>query len=493
MTLCLPKGIIPFLMSLSRRNKKNNDQTADLTICRFCFFVNTIHSVNKERKSMKKTEMHPSKERDFLIPFCIILLSGAILLALEQVVRVGFLGKTFFSNTVFGSYDWDYYMDYFNVNSWVFPGSTPYLPPARSSYPPLALLLAAFFAMFGDYSGGSLAAQKDPIALFSYYMVFFLFTLLSYLALRRICKERGYSQKRSLLLGIAFLVSAPYIYLFGRGNYLFVVVTALFWFFALYQSEKKWEREASLLLLSVAAGIKLYPALFAALLLRKRRFADFFKTVLYTVLLFFLPFLFFGGGFQNIKLFLANLFDFQGNGQASDHNYSMATFFFYIAQLTNGLTLTEAPEWTLIGGRMTAFLILPSGVFLSMFSKKQWQAAALIALAVILFPAPSYVYSACMLLPSSLLFLTEARKTRKDGIYFWLFVLIFLPVQWGYLVSPRYVLFGLNISNVLQHIAMLILFLVLCFDSARRLPYLWRACYANKQALERNLFRESDL
>ena len=406
--------------------------------------------------------------------FLAVMAATVTVFAIQQAIAV-IRGAHFFESPIFGSYIWDYFMDFFNVNTWVYPGSDPYGPPAYSSYPPLALAVPMIFAFFGDYSDGSVVARSDIPTLITYFVVLLLFTALAAAALVCAGRKYGLSSRLTLALSVLMALSAPYIYLFGRGNYIFMVVAALAWFFYLYQSEKRWQRELAVVLLAFAAGLKLYPALFAAIYLKERRYGEFGKAVLYTLVLFFLPFLFFKDGFANFALFLRNLFDFQGSGQASAHNYSMPTFFYYIAQLLGGCKLSAAPAWALTAGKITAYLILPLGLFCSLFSDKKWKSFALVCVTTILFPAPSYVYSACMMLPVAGVFLLTPHKEKRDFVYLALFLLLFSPVQFGYLVQPRYTVFGLTVSNLLQHVSLLVLFTLLCVEALHALPAAYRS------------------
>ena len=86
--------------------------------------------------------------------FLAVMAATVAVFAIQQVVAV-IRGAHFFESPIFGSYIWDYFMDFFNVNTWVYPGSDPYGPPAYSSYPPLALAVPMIFAFFASPSGKS--------------------------------------------------------------------------------------------------------------------------------------------------------------------------------------------------------------------------------------------------------------------------------------------------------------------------------------------------
>lgn len=400
--------------------------------------------------------------------------------SVQQLVRVAILDYGFFEGTTWGASPTDYWMDFFNVNFWSQKNFNPYTSEFHSSYPPLILVIAKLFSFLASYAYGSPAASESFLGIFSYHLVFLGFTALSFLAWLRCMKDRGLSRAKSVCIATALLLSAPYLYLYGRGNYLVIVVTCLSWFFAWYRSEKRWQRELSLVFLAIAAGIKLYPALLAAILLKERRFADFGKTVIYTVAAFFLPFLVFSGGFSNVGVFLENLTSFQGSDQVSDRNYSMPTFLYYFLQFANGLALRSVPQWVItVGGRIASVTLL-SGLFLSLFAKRTWKALALVTIALIVYPAPSYVYSATMMLPVIALFLACEEKKKLDYVYLALFLCMLIPVQFGYLVPPEIFPYGLSVNNCLQSFAMILAFCLLSYESIENLV---RLCLKKRKNL----------
>ncbi len=392
---------------------------------------------------------------------------------IQQGIRVAFLGLGFFDGTTWGASPTDYWMDFFNVNFWTQKNFNPYTSAFRSSYPPLILVISKLFSFLANYAYGSPAASDSFLGIASYHLVFVGFTALSFLAWLRCMKDRGIARAKRLCIASALLLTAPYLYLYGRGNYLFIVVTCLSWFFAWYKSEKRWQRELSLVLLAIAAGIKLYPALLAAILLKEKRFVDFGKTVVYTIAAFFLPFLVFSGGFSNIGVFLENLTSFQGSEQVSDRNYSMPTFLYYFVQFANGLGLSRVPQWVIdVGGRLSTITLLV-GLFLSLFANRTWKALSLVTIALIVYPAPSFVYSATMMLPVIALFLTSGEKKKMDYVYLALFLVMLIPVQFGYLVPPEIFPCGLSVNNCLQSFAMVTVFCLLCYESVANIVKWW--------------------
>jgi len=409
--------------------------------------------------------------------FFVCLLWGVWQIALEPIFRAQ-TGR----GTMWGRHEYDGWTDFFNVNYWAQNGFNPYTSDFRSSYPPLVLLIAKLFSFLADYSRDSFVVAKTFWGIFSYHLAFVGFSALSFLAWCKMMKDRGCSLVQGILVGVALLLTTPYLYAYERGNYILVVVTCLSWYFAWLHSEKRWQREVALILLAIAAGIKLYPALLAAILLKERRFLDFFKTCIYTVAAFFLPFLAFSGGFSNVSMFFENLTTFQGLNPASALNYSMPTFLLYFAQIANGLSLSTAPSWVFTVGEILSAAILFLGLFLSLFSDRTWKSLALVTVALIVYPAPSFLYSASMLLPVAVLFLIDEKAKKIDFLYLALFLAILTPLRLGTLVSPDVFPGGLWLDNLLQHLAMLTLFGLLSYESITNLCH--RISRRKKNSLE---------
>ena len=66
--------------------------------------------------------------------------------------------------------------------------------------------------------------------------------------------------------------------------------------FALYLKDRSSaaSREAALILIAMAAGIKLYPAIIGVIYLREKRFKEAIRLVIYGLIIFLVPFAFCG-------------------------------------------------------------------------------------------------------------------------------------------------------------------------------------------------------
>lgn len=400
--------------------------------------------------------------------FVATIFIGMLAWIIQYIINVAFLGYGFFEGTSWGARDYDFWMDFYNVNGGSKVGTNPYTSGFRSSYPPLILAIARGISLLADYTTQRpIEVRETFMGAFSYHLVFVGATVLSVIAWNKLMKQKEWSAKLRACVNMALLFVAPYIYLYGRGNYVVLVVPCISWFILWYKSEKRWQRELALVLLAVAAGIKIYPALLAIILIKERRFADFFKTVIYTIAAFILPFLVFSGGFSNIGVFLKNLTSFQSSTQVSSRNFSMPTFLYYFVQFANGLKLSTVPDWVISVGGTLSSIILVCGLLFSLFSKQLWKSLAIVTIAVIVYPAPSFAYSATMLLPIILLFLMTEEKTKFDYVYLTLFLFLLMPLQFGYLVSPQIFVegHGLPMNNCLQHFALIIIYCLLSCES----------------------------
>ena len=88
----------------------------------------------------------------------------------------------------------------------------------------------------------------------------------------------------------------------------YLVLVLLIAFLLMRDSEKKVNREIALICLACAAGLKIYPALFGVLYIKEKRFKEAVRAIIYGVLIFFLPYIFFGG-IDGLKQNICNLIE----------------------------------------------------------------------------------------------------------------------------------------------------------------------------------------
>lgn len=219
-----------------------------------------------------------------------------------------------------------------------------------------------------------------------------------------------------LLLAAALMFSGPMIFLLERGNILLMALSGVMLFIALYDSDCFAARMIGYLGLSLAAAIKIYPAVLGLVVLRKRKIKETSVLVVMGCLLFFLPFFMFDG-FTSIKEMLIGI-TAAGDLQVDygvGNNYSMDALVKIICGLL-GLKVVSVPRWVALVG-VTVCLI---GFILS---KKTWQQMYTLLLATIWFPAFSYTYALTFLFAPLVCFMKEepddkCLKTVAFGLFF---------------------------------------------------------------------------
>lgn len=108
-------------------------------------------------------------------------------------------------------------------------------------------------------------------------------------------KILGFGRISSLFI-YSVLLSAPFLSgAIERGNIAILVcvllLMALFW----KEAKEPWKREIALVFIAVAAGLKIYPAIFGLIYLKEKRWGEAARLILYGLMVFFIPFLFTGG------------------------------------------------------------------------------------------------------------------------------------------------------------------------------------------------------
>ena len=163
------------------------------------------------------------------------------------------------------------------------------------------------------------------------------------------------------------------LFMYERANNLIIPLAFLLFFIANKDSEKRWQRELAIVALALAAAFKIYPAVFALMLVHEKRFKDVLKTVLYTAVLTIPPVFIFFGGFDSIKMIAENILIYDGKHSleiGSQLNFAkMIIFPFTNSRLSNDTLLAAGSFFKVV---LTVFAAIGA-----VFAKKEWQRAAL--------------------------------------------------------------------------------------------------------------------
>lgn len=220
-----------------------------------------------------------------------------------------FVDNDFFQSVMFFDVD-DTFMDWFNCLIH-FKGN-PYAGEYGNNYPAMAVLLFKF-CRFGipeymmEEGADALRGFQSPWIVFLLYngILTWIFSIAASHKIRLKPWDRN-------LFFLVFLFSFPVMFALERGNIINLAFALTMFFYSYYDDENKVLRELAFIALALAAGIKIYPAVFGLMLLKQRRFKECIRLAVYGILSFFGPFFCFGG-WSAVKSFFKGVFSFSSN------------------------------------------------------------------------------------------------------------------------------------------------------------------------------------
>lgn len=369
----------------------------------------------------------------FSIGLWILVSFGAVLTCLIVLCKSGSMGlNDFLSFIDFG--------DFFDVLNFI-QSRSPYTSGIVANYPPLAYLILYPFCLLSGADGVSslLSSPRALLTLGLFYVICLTFiTILVY----KLFKDE---EKNKRVLFVFFsMFSFPVLYLLLRANFLLVTIIFVLFFINYYKSENKILRELAILALAIAVATKLYPVFFAILLIREKRFFDCVKAAAYSLILFFLPFLFFQGGLDNFGHFINNLIDFTGYSGSRQRDISIdnsVRILFEIFGIRNY-------QLYRITGLVVTVLITGFSIVASLFLKKLWKVFLLLSLMCITASTISFSYSLVFLIPSIAFYLKE-EKNETDIIFAVLFFVLFSATGF-FLFINSFIVLAIQIALIIQ-------------------------------------------
>lgn len=393
------------------------------------------------------------------IEYAIRAVSIGIIACSLSFFLLNILANGSFINTYFVS-DWhDTFMDYFNMLECVRKGDPYY---AYANYPAIVFLIIKILFQFTPDSEliAFETAREEAFALRANMTAMLPFILLCLICLIVIAASarwmlRKYQRLTADFAVYAILLSGPMLFLLERGNMLLLSFACLMGFMALYRSEKSWVRAISCFLLALSAAMKLYPAIFALLLLSDRKYKEFFLTVAFGLILLIAPFFVFGG-ISSIGSML--------RGFTLSGDFASSAGFGSNFSLKNLIRIMGSVGHVEIGVPTAFFSVLALGFSLVLFfvSQSRWMKVFACALACIWVPSFSYTYTLTLIIPVILTFCEDiyvADSFEKIVIVF-LTATLAMPITPEIIPSDRFSLYGwCLITNLIICIVSIALFL----------------------------------
>ncbi len=191
---------------------------------------------------------------------------------------------------------YDSFMDFFNHISYVRDPATVYYDMTHACFPPLAYIFyyALSILLPTDATSVHLAWNTQYYA----QIVYIVYVVICVIALVFLMKAVLKHLKTGKFISIAVCILISNVFVFEvleRGNSVLIVAILLLAALILKDSKSAFCRELALICIAVATGFKIYPAIFGILYLMEKRFWEALRLTIYGIVLFFAPFVFFGG------------------------------------------------------------------------------------------------------------------------------------------------------------------------------------------------------
>lgn len=312
-------------------------------------------------------------------------------------------------------------MDYFNMLANMNQTDAYY---QQANYPAICFLFWKIMHRFlwraedGEFGDG-FELRNDMIAQLGYIMFLAVCLVIIWESMMYLSKG---TRTEKILLSSALFFSGPMFFLLERGNIMIAVLALLLLYLALYDAPKLSLRVIAYICLALAAAIKIYPALFGLLVLRKKRYKETAVLVVMGIAVFILPFFAFDG-IGSLKSMLNGITAASGlQGQYGlGGNFSFSNLIKIVAAFC-GYNVVSTPGW--ISAVMAVLCIV-----LYFLCTSEWQQLFALTLACLWFPSFSYTYALVMLFLPILSFLrTEHRKgSWLNWAYLILMILLVIP------------------------------------------------------------------
>ena len=355
----------------------------------------------------------------------------------------------------------DTFMDFFN-SIYDTIGRRPY--DMGVIYPPLCYMIYYAFSRFIPLDTiieqkRLLKLQQGPmISLIIYFVItVFLFIILA----KKI--KKGKNNEKNLFIFI-MLFSIPFLYTFERANIIFVALILLMTFFAFRNSENKILKEISLISLAASAAIKIYPALFGLILLKEKKWKEIIRVIIYGLILFFVPFIFFGG-FECILEFYRNI-----TGATNSFNETFViNKINFMAAIDNINSILQISNQHLdMANKIFVGLLILTSIISSFTMKNNWKLLSLLTCLMIGIPGISFTYTAIFFVLPLIYFIDDkSKKNIFDYIYLILFILIMFANPLAIFENGTFDYFYNNISlnTKVMSISILILTVLLNIEN----------------------------
>lgn len=372
---------------------------------------------------MKKITGFFEKNKDNL-DLINIFIWVSIVSVLLTVLFLRLSGGTIFSNLFFKD-SMDSGMDFFHSIEYTV-GRAPY-ELFGTLYPPLANLLFYVILQFVPEwekdkwastftEGVQLRGTSADLRIWQpTFLLFLFFVIICVIWSFYLFKKTIHLEDKKTFAAVCLLFSYGLLYAMERGNIIIISAFCVIIFIKNRNSDDRIQQEVALIALAIAAGLKLYPAVFGLLLLYDRQYKKALRTMLYGIIAFFVPFLFFKEGLNGMGIFWSVLNShsgtsvFSGSGTSVDKIMNTVIVFFanvFRLEINESLLISILPCLNVI----VSCMILAMGFWM----KKEWERILACSLAITLYQSQG-VYLLIFLMAAFVFFLRDEKKLTTEN------------------------------------------------------------------------------
>jgi hypothetical protein len=363
----------------------------------------------------------------------------------------------------------DLFADFFNVLRYV-SERDPYFNTingyGEKIYLPLTYLIIYPFSRLDNFNTMTLQqAWTSKIGIMSVFCFTAVSVFLLFLALNQIRKR--YDTPFYIFIGLFF----SYVFAFSveRGNSIILSAAFVSLYLLYYDSDDNNKRIIATICLALAAVLKIYPVLLGFLYLEQKQYKDIFLSAIITLLLCFIPFVFFRGGFSNIFQLIDNV---RSNSESYnfDHLYPRFSLshLVYYALILLGL----ADKMVLSLSNVAYYVIILVSIFsicCSLLTKNRWEKITLLILVLIYLPVNSALYCGLYLFPVIILFFATIKD--RSGVFNGFILIVFIILLNPFQFSVSYKNIDIGINYVFGNVALLSLWIVLLITSGKEVLF----------------------
>ena len=404
----------------------------------------------------------PKDATERIVRFYILFAAVALFLTAEMAFFTR--GNSIRDSLFWNGSSSDHFMDFFNSIrdardlSWIYQRNI--------IYPPLSILIMHFFSKILPREVVFLKFAKRSIIQKSQagQMLYFFFALICLLAfaymISRYTRIRGLKKSRYFVI-LFCIISFPVIYCFERGNTTLLTMDFCMFFIFFRNEEQRSVRETAYIMLALAAGLKLFPALLGVLLIYDRQYKAAVRTVFYGVAALAIPYVLIllltpekGGIYSrfmrqqgntaamistfipleikhrdgsavdpdgSLMRLIKNIFRWIGKRGSFSYNSAGIADLVYILRRNKLITKDQTQK-------LAAAAFIASEIFmflLGFICKKDWQRTFIGVYLMLNIHSISMHYTMVYLMPVFVVFLMSLRDRERPGVLNWVYFAMF--------------------------------------------------------------------